>query len=537
MPELHNFAASSIAGREMRRWLESLRLMAGTMGPRRPFLSSLTELLRMLASRHDFLRAHLVLFEPETGLLRLCLADTPPRASHDEYTPGVGVTGQVFATGKPVIVEKMQGHPLFLSLLFERSEEELRTLSFVSVPILAPAGSGAALSPGEVIGTLNADTRFLSREDLELRCLFLQVVAALIANEAAYLQEEMARRHRLPLREEEGTDDTADGKEDRNLFIGQSKVMRHILELAARMAQGRAPVLLRGEPGVGKERLAFRIHAGSPRRDMPLLTCHCGALAPEHQDAELCGYQKGAFLGASQTRKGIFEQANLGTLFLDAVECLTLPAQRALLRLLQEHEVTRMGAGDAPVKADVRIIAASGANLEELAERGAFLPELLARLEISCLHIPPLRERREDIIPLAEHMLRRYAAEQRGEGIKRISYPALELLSRYYWPGNISELKSCLLRAAQYSEDQVIRAGDLPPSLQTAESSATEAGLSLGDAVTRFEKELLVDALIKAGGNMLKAARDLKSSYRIVNYKVKKYGIDPHQFTFRNGQQ
>lgn len=535
MPGLHDVTAFSAAGMETGRCLESLRLMAGTLGPRRPFLSSLTEFLRMLASRHDFLRAHLVLFEPETGLLRLCLADTPPRASHGEYTPGVGVTGQVFATGKPVIVEKMQGHPLFLSLLFERSEEELGTLSFISVPILAPSGSGAALSPGEVIGTLNADTHFLSREDLELRCLFLQVVAALIANESAYLQEEMARQRRLKLGEEESADEPADGKEERNLFIGQSKVMRHILELAARMAQGRAPVLLRGEPGVGKERLAFRIHASSPRRDMPLLTCHCGALAPEHQDAELCGYQKGAFLGASQTRKGIFEQANLGTLFLDAVEFLTLPAQRALLRLLQEHKVTRMGADD-PVKADVRVIAASGANLEELADRGAFLPELLARLNISSLHIPPLRERREDIIPLAEHVLRRYAAGQQVQGIKRISYPALELLTRYYWPGNVSELKNCLLRAAQYSGDQVIRAGDLPPSLQTAESSATEAGLSLGDAVTRFEKELLVDALIKAGGNMLKAARHLKSSYRIVNYKVKKYGIDPHRFIFRNGQ-
>ena len=537
MPEPQDFVpASADADKEMAPWLESLRLMAGTLGPRRPFLPALTDLLRMLASRHAFLRAHLVLFEPETGLLRLCLADAPPRASHGEYTPGVGVTGQVFATGKPVIVERMQGHPLFLSLLFERTEEELRALSFISVPILAPSGSGAALSPGEVLGTLNADTRFLSREDLELRCLFLRVVAALIANEAAYLQEEMARQRRLPLGDGERDEDAANGGGDRAALIAQSKVMRHILERAAHMAQGRAPILLRGEPGVGKECLAFRIHAGSPRRDMPFLVCHCGALAPERQDAELRGYQKGAFLGASQTRKGIFEQANLGTLFLDAVEALTLPAQRALLHLLQEHEVTRMGADD-PVRADVRIIAASGANLEELAAKGEFLPDLLARLELSSLHVPPLRERREDIIPLAEHVLRRYAAERQEEDIRRISYPALELLTRYYWPGNVSELKNCLLRAAQYSEDQVIRAGDLPPSLQTAESSATEAGLSLGDAVTRFEKELLVDALIKAGGNMLKAARDLKSSYRIVNYKVKKYGIDPHQFAFRSGQQ
>ena len=125
-------------------------------------------------------------------------------------------------------------------------------------------------------------------------------------------------------------------------------------------------------------------------------------------------------------------------------------------------------------------------------------------------------------MPLVEHLLQR-SADYRSEKIKRISYPALELLTRYFWPGNISELESCLQRAAAYCEDHVIRAGDLPPSLQTAESTATEAGLSLGDAVTRFEKELLVDALIKAGGNMLKAARDLKSSYRIVNYKVKKF--------------
>ena len=309
MPEPQDFVpASAAADKEMAPWLESLRLMAGTLGPRRPFLPALTDLLRMLASRHAFLRAHLVLFEPETGLLRLCLADAPPRASHGEYTPGVGVTGQVFATVKPVIVERMQGHPLFLSLLFERTEEELRALSFISVPILAPSGSGAALSPGEVLGTLNADTRFLSREDLELRCLFLRVVAALIANEAAYLQEEMARQRRLPLGDGERDEDAANGGGDRAALIAQSKVMRHILERAAHMAQGRAPILLRGEPGVGKERLAFRIHAGSPRRDMPFLVCHCGALAPERQDAELRGYQKGAFLGASQTRKGIFER-------------------------------------------------------------------------------------------------------------------------------------------------------------------------------------------------------------------------------------
>ena len=508
-------------------WLETLRLMASEMGPKRPFQTSLTSLLRKLSERHGFLRPHLVLFDPETGMLRLSLADVQPRKGHSEYAPGVGVTGQVFATGRSVIVEKLKGDKLFLSLLFERSEEEMERLSFISVPILAPMGDGP-LTAREVIGTLNADAEFVSRADLEQRRLFMEVAAALIANEAAYLQEELTRQRRLPAqRPTELTGDSDDGD-----FVAQSKVMRHLLEQAAHIAQGRAPVLLCGEPGVGKERLAARIHAASPRSDVPLVVCHCAAIPPERLQTELCGYQKGAFLGAMQTQKGLFEQANTGTLFLEAIEALTPAAQESLLRLVKEHQVVRHGS-TTPVPVDVRVIAATSAQLDALVQQNRFSRELYDRLNACALHIPPLRERREDIVPLVEHLLKRLAGNSE-EQIKRISFPALELMTRYFWPGNISELTSSLQRAAQYCEDQVIRAGDLPPSLQTAESSATEAGLSLGDAVTRFEKELLVDALIKAGGNMLKAARDLKSSYRIVNYKVKKYGIDPHQFVYKN---
>lgn len=521
MPHSHDLTPNS----DVSPWLETLRLMASEMGPKRPFQASLTSLLHKLSERHDFLRPHLVLFDPETGMLRLSLADAQPREKHGGYAPGVGVTGQVFATGRSVIVEKLKGDKLFLSLLFERSEEEMERLSFISVPILAPMGEGP-YAAREVIGTLNADTVFVSREDLEQRRVFMEVAAAMIANEAAYLQEDLGRQRRLPAqRGEFGTDEG-------DTFIAQSKVMRHILEQVAHIAQGRAPVLLCGEPGVGKERLAERIHASSPRSDVPLVVCHCGTIPPERILSELCGYQKGAFLGAMQTQKGLFEQANTGTIFLDAVDALTPPAQEALLRLVKEHCVLRQGGAD-PVPVDVRIIAATSASLETLVEQGRFSRELCERLSACALHVPPLRERREDIVPLVEHLLKQLSGDGEDQ-IKRISFPALELMTRYFWPGNISELTSALQRAAQYCEDHVIRAGDLPPSLQTAESSATEAGLSLGDAVIRFEKEMLVDALIKAGGNMLKAARDLKSSYRIVNYKVKKYGIDPHQFVYKN---
>ena len=524
MPHPHDLAPNS----DVSPWLETLRLMASEMGPKRPFQTSLTSLLRKLSERHGFLRPHLVLFDPETGMLRLSLADAQPREKHGGYAPGVGVTGQVFATGRSVIVEKLKGDKLFLSLLFERSEEEMERLSFISVPILAPMGDGP-FAAREVIGTLNADTAFVSREDLEQRRLFMEVAAAMIANEAAYLQEDLGRQRRLPSQRSAEASGSAPADDT---FVAQSKVMRHILEQVAHIAQGRAPVLLCGEPGVGKERLAERIHASSPRSDIPMVVCHCGAIPPERLLSELCGYQKGAFLGAMQTQKGLFEQANTGTIFLDAVETLSPAAQEALLRLVKEHRVLRQG-GSEPVPADVRVIAATSASLETLVEQGRFLRELYERLNACALYIPPLRERREDIVPLVEYLLKRISGSSEDQ-IKHISFPALELLTRYFWPGNISELTSSLQRAAQYCEDQVIRAGDLPPSLQTAESSATEAGLSLGDAVTRFEKELLVDALIKAGGNMLKAARDLKSSYRIVNYKVKKYGIDPHQFVYKN---
>ena len=524
MPHSHDLAPNS----DVSPWLETLRLMASEMGPKRPFQSSLTSLLRKLSERHGFLRPHLVLFDPETGMLRLSLAEAQPREKHGGYAPGVGVTGQVFATGRSVIVEKLKGDKLFLSLLFERSDEEMERLSFISVPILAPMGDGP-FAAREVIGTLNADTTFVSRDDLEQRRVFMEVIAAMIANEAAYLQEDLGRQRRLPAQR---SGDFAAAEEGENTFVAQSKVMRHILEQVAHIAQGRAPVLLCGEPGVGKERIAERIHASSPRSDVPLIVCHCGTIPPERLLSELCGYQKGAFLGAMQTQKGLFEQANTGTIFLDAVDALTPPAQEALLRLVKEHTVLRQG-GSGPVSVDVRVIAATSASLDALVAEGRFSRELCERLNACALHIPPLRERREDIVPLVEHLLSRLAGSPE-EQIKRISFPALELMTRYFWPGNISELTSALQRAAQYCEDQVIRAGDLPPSLQTAESSATEAGLSLGDAVTRFEKELLVDALIKAGGNMLKAARDLKSSYRIVNYKVKKYGIDPHQFVYKN---
>lgn len=506
---------------ETKIYLETLRRIMAAMGPQRVFQASLRILLGLLAERHPFLRPHLVIFDPETQTLRLCLADAAPRGMQIVYEPGVGVTGQVFASGKPVIVERLLGHPVFLSKFFERTVEEMGNLAFLSVPVLTPVGEDR-----QVIGVLSMDTPCASREELELRCHFLEVVAGMIATQAAYLQEDLARQQRL-FAGGAAMRVAMNGAEGENL-IAVSKAMRLSLEQAFHAGNGRGGVLIVGESGTGKERLAGVIHAASSRRELPIVRFHGAGLPDELAERELFGYRKGAFPGAMQTRKGLFELAHNSTLFLDDVETLSLPMQRKVLQVLHEQKVTRVGGGQ-PVDIDVRVICSSTQSLEHLADEGRFDMELFRRVAIFPILLAPLRERREDILPLAQHFMKAVAGRG-GRAVERISAPAQDLLVRYPWPGNIHELRHCVEQAVLSCEDKVLRAGHLPPALQAMDERTPASELSFNDAVARFEQELLTDALQRTQGNMLQAARDLQASYRIVNYKVKKYGIDPRKF-------
>ena len=288
-------------------------------------------------------------------------------------------------------------------------------------------------------------------------------------------------------------------------------------------------MLFRSESGTGKELLAEAIHIASPRADKPLIKLNCAALPSELIESELFGHQKGAFTGAFQTKRGLFEVADQGTLFLDEIGELSLDAQAKVLRAIQEKEIQRVGS-EQTITVDVRLICATHQPLEELLEKGLFREDLYYRINVFPIFIPPLRERREDILPLAEYFLSDFT-EEYGKEVKRISTPAIELLIMYHWPGNVRELKNCLERAVLLCEEQVIRTYHLPPTLQSAESSATGTNLSFGESVAKFEQELLVDSLKKTGGNMLQSARDLRVSYRIVNYKVKKYNIEVKKFS------
>ncbi len=514
-------------------YMETLRRIAADMGPQRGFQASLKALLALLAERHGFLRPHLVIFDPETRTLRLCVAGGAPRSEQVVYEPGMGVTGQVFVTGKPVIVECLKGHPVFLSKFFVRTEEELSSLAFLSVPVLAPqAGWEAGREQArKVIGVLSLDTPCAPREVLEQHRCFLEVVAGMIAAQAAYLQDDMARQQRLA--ERRGERPHVAGNLDGGI-VAVSPPMCEALQRATYAGHGHGPVLLRGEPGTGKARVAAFIHAASMRNELPLVRFYGSrlnasgpdGLSEEQAERELFGYRKGAFPGAVQTRKGLFELANCSTLFVKDIDRLSLSLQSRLLHVLQDQAVTRVGGGQ-PVSVDVRFICSASADLEALVASGEFLEDLYNRISVFPILLAPLRERPEDILPLAELFLKA-AAEAAGRVVERISTPAQEMLMRYPWPGNGNELARCMEQAVQGCDDLVLRAAHLPASLR--HDGESRSALPFNDAVARFEQELLVDALQHARGNMLQAARDLQVSYRIVNYKVKKYNIDPRSF-------
>lgn len=488
------------------------------MGPSRGFQAGLKALLGVLAQRHAFVRPHLVIFDPETRHLRLCVAEASPRTSQVVYAPGMGVTGQVFATGRSVVVERILGHPVFLCKFFERTPEEMANLAFISVPVLACSPDNVER---QVIGVLSMDTPCAPREELDVRCRFLEVVAGMIAVQTAYVQEELARQQRVS--PAEGTPTP-----DENPLVAVSKSMRAVLDMVARAGNSRSPVLIMGEPGSGRERLAAEVHAASPRRDLPMVRFCCAGLPQEAAERELFGYRKGAFPGATQTRKGLFELARSSALFLDEVDNLPLELQNKIVRVLQDQEFTRVGGGQ-PIDVDVRLICSTFRSLERMVEEGRFSQELYNRLTGFTIPVPPLRERVEDILPLARLFMQN-AAKTAHRTIESISGPAQEVLVRYSWPGNIRELQLCMEQAVFACEDSVLRTGHLPAMLQDPHENPP-AGRSFNDAVARFEQELLTDALQRTHGNMLQAARDLKASYRIVNYKVKKYGIDPRKFT------
>jgi two-component system NtrC family response regulator len=309
-------------------------------------------------------------------------------------------------------------------------------------------------------------------------------------------------------------------------FISHSAKMEEVLSVAARAADSKATILITGESGTGKEVLAKSIHYVSPRKEKAFVAVNIPALPETLLESELFGHEKGAFTGADKAKKGRFELADGGTIFLDEIGDIPINLQVKLLRVLQEHQIERVGSTE-NIDIDVRIIAATHQNLEEKIKDGSFREDLYYRLNIVSLHIPPLRERKEDILTLVEYFTEKYSKENNRDNLT-LSKEAVDSLIKYNFPGNVRELENIIERAVVLCRSEAITLNDLPNVVKGFKSEKEipqiEAG-SLIEQVEKLEKKLIFDALSSANGNQSQAGRMLGLTERNLRYKMQKYGI------------
>jgi len=324
------------------------------------------------------------------------------------------------------------------------------------------------------------------------------------------------------------------GKYDIDSIIGFQGTAREVADTIRQILETDTTVLIRGESGTGKELIANVIHYNGPRATKPFIKVNIAALPDSLIESELFGYEKGAFTGAVTARAGRFELADKGTLFLDEIGDVPLSTQVRLLRVLQEREIERLGSLHT-IPIDVRVVAATHKNLETMVKAGQFREDLYYRLNVYPIYLPPLRERQTDIIPLAENFIEEFCRKY-GKSVKRISTPAIDMMTSYHWPGNVRELQNCMERAVLLSSDEVIHGYHLNPALQTAEFSGTREVRTLREAVEAYEKELIIDALKTANGNRSLATRMLGSTERIIGYKCRQYRIDYRKYRSKRKQ-
>jgi two-component system NtrC family response regulator len=307
-------------------------------------------------------------------------------------------------------------------------------------------------------------------------------------------------------------------------IISASSAMEQTLSVAARVAPSTATVLITGESGTGKELVAKAIHLASPRADEPFIAVNMAALSDNLVESELFGYEKGAFTGANQQRKGRFEMADGGTLFIDEVGDIPPSTQVKLLRVLQEHQIERIGSSSS-INVDVRVIAATNRPLEEMVKSGEFREDLFYRLNVVKIHLPSLRERKTDITLLADYFIRKYADEN-AKSVTGISREAMDKLNKYDYPGNVRELENIIERAVVLARDEMITLADLPLTLQNGENQEFDfSSGSFQERVEAFEKKLIRDALDQSSGVQTKAAEMLGMSERHLRYKLQKYNM------------
>jgi two-component system NtrC family response regulator len=357
-------------------------------------------------------------------------------------------------------------------------------------------------------------------------------IAKPFANDELLLTVEKASRFAAAQRENMLLRQSLEDRFSAENIIGRGKAMQRVLEMVGKAAPTRSTVLVTGESGTGKELVAKAIHYASPRKNAPFVSVNCMALASGVLESELFGHEKGSFTGAVARKRGRFEMAHEGTIFLDEIGELSPELQVKLLRVLQERKFERVG-GSEPVEVDIRILAATNRNLAEAVAAGTFREDLYYRLNVVHIQMPPLRERREDIPILASHFLERYSGEN-NKNFKGFSAEAMDYLTAYEWPGNVRQLQNVVERCVVLAGSDVVGVEDLPGEIRDEESQYKSAvdflpvTINLNETLEKIEAALIRRALARSNLVQVKAAEMLGISKSLLQYKLKKYKMTGH---------
>jgi Nif-specific regulatory protein len=481
---------------------------------------SLYSVLDLMSSNMNMVRGMITIFNPMRGEISIEVAHGIPDSAIKKgiYKLGEGITGKVVQEGRAVSIAKISESEQFLNRTGARKRKTDQDISFFCVPIK---------NEHQVIGALSVDKTYSDSYPLIEGEKFLSVVAAMIATRVIHLERIQREKEKLEAENERLRQELEKKYHIKNI-VGNSNKMREVYQMISQVARSNATVLVRGESGTGKELVANAIHYNSRRASHPFIKINCAALPANLIESELFGHEKGAFTGAIYQKPGKFEIAHRGTLFLDEIGSITPDVQAKLLRVLQEKEFERVG-GNKTISADVRIIAATNKNLEQAVGESTFRSDLYYRINVFPIYMPPLRERKTDILVLADYFLEKYAREN-DKQIVRFSTPAIDMFMAYHWPGNVRELENCIERAVLLCEGKVINGYHLPPTLQTAGESESLPSQSLEGAVEKLEREMIIEAFKHTRGNISTAAKMLASTIRKISYKADKYNIDPRTY-------
>lgn len=474
----------------------------------------LQEILGVLEEKLEVSRGTVTILSADgDGFTVEAVAPGTDRPRHGgTFKKGEGIIGNVLASGEPEIVPLLNQDPRHKGRVHYRNGDQ--DVSFICVPVRVG---------NDPVGSLSVDLPAQDPARLKEVARVLEIVASLIANDICNRRIARVWRENLEQENQRLRTELSHRFQPENM-LGDSSDMRLVFTRIHQVAASATTALITGESGTGKELVASAIHFNSPRKGKPLIKVNCAALSEGLLESELFGHERGAFTGALTERVGRVEEAEGGTLFLDEIGEFSGSIQVKLLRLLQEREYERVGSNKTH-KADVRIIAATNRDLERAVAAGTFRQDLFYRVNVFPIHLPPLRERKSDILQLTNHFVKKLAAQMNKE-VRRISTPAINMLTAYHWPGNVRELENCLEYALLVCRDGVIHGHDLPPTLQMPEGSPySGASGMLHERLAILERDMISDALKRSAGNVSAAARELGTHERVLRYKIRKLGL------------